>query len=324
MPAVFSRTPPHQWASTYRAYSSTDQSQHRDAGDDEGRRRDAAESERLLEHKSADQRAKDHAGLAQGDDWSERKGLGRREKGQITENRHSSRKKADGAMPSNIRQNIRAPCSQAIGGHTASGDDLQASLEAQDRACRAHAQPAKEAVGGNGHAGRARISDCDAAGAGPQRQDHYAERDQPDGREVGGVESFAQGNERRDRHQYRSDAARERIDHAHVAEAIGPDEQCVVTELNDSREYQPLPALRPRPIDERKGRKPEHKAGKADRDHREGAIAGRLHKRIPDGVSYCGEEHKPVENRRSHEPVASKFRTVANAVAHSVSFPSRT
>ena len=35
-------------------------------------------------------------------------------------------------------------------------------------------------------------------------------------------------------------------------------------------------------------------------------------------------ERKSAENRRSHEPVTSKLRIVANAVAQSVSFSSRT
>src|SRR5437763_16711598 len=103
-------------------------SQYRDAGDDEGRRDDTAEPECLLKHKSAYQSAENHACLPQGDDWSERKGLGRCEKGEIAKNRHRSSKKADGAMPSSVRQNGRAACSQPIDGHTATSDDLKASL----------------------------------------------------------------------------------------------------------------------------------------------------------------------------------------------------
>ena len=96
------------------------------------------------------------------------------------------------------------------------------------------------------------------------------------------------------------ESARQRIDHAHVADAVGADQQRVVAELDKGGQRQPLPARRRRPVDEGKCHEAERQADDADRHHGHGAVGCRLHHRVPHGMRDRRQDHQAIKNRRRH------------------------
>ncbi len=165
--------------------------------------------------------------------------------------RHRTGEKSDRTMAAHVDHEVGAPHDNAVAEHAEPGDDLQAGLETQHGPGGAHAQTGEEAVGRNGDAGRQCEPYGRTAGAGAERQGHDAERDHRDGCDLARAQGLADREESRDRGEHRRQATRQRIDDAHVADAIGADQERVVGEHHDGGDGEPFPALRRGPVDER-------------------------------------------------------------------------
>ena len=251
--------------------------------------------EGLAEQARTDQRGDQHRGLPQSRDMGHRPDAHGPDRDAIRHRGDCAA--AEPARPVRAQRLPQPPLAQpeADRGEQCPLEHEQPGDIGQRRAGQAHTRAVHHDVGGDRAPGQ-QCEQCPGAiGAGTTatpRQAQDPEADNRDAEGLGPAQHLAREQPRAGGHQGGRTAARDRVDLAQVAVAIGGEQGGGVEQMNDHRRDQPGPARRARQRYQRDHRQPSYPGAHHHKHQRGRTIAADLDQGVPGGMQRTGEHDR--------------------------------